>query len=83
MIDVIGYWFVFVLALQPFEEWYNCNHPSENNRLHLVCDWDEQDYINYQDIYILRKEVKEDNKIKAYYRNKHYRESIGRPKSNR
>ena len=43
MIEVMTHYLLFLIAFQPFEEYYNCLHPSPNSELvHFVCNWDEE-----------------------------------------
>jgi len=76
MPEIIIQWFMFALLLHPVEECYNCNNPSITEKLFIVCNWKEEDYYKHKDIFVLRKELKTDNKIKAHYRDKYYKESF-------
>tara|TARA_R100000781_G_C4052160_1_gene118015 strand:- start:120 stop:383 length:264 start_codon:yes stop_codon:yes gene_type:complete len=76
MIEVISNYLVFLLIFQPIEEIYTCNNPNtigvEN--LHLLCDWTKDDFIEYEGANVLKPYDANDNKIKAFYRNKWWRE---------
>ena len=66
---------MFVLFMQPIEEFHNCNNPNlvETNNIHLLCIWNEQDfYTAYTGDKILRPKRKKDNFIKAHYRRKYW-----------
>ena len=63
----------FLLAFQPFEEWYHCNHPNTISELpHFACNWKEDDFIKNGDMVFLKKEKSDDNKIKKYFRDKYW-----------
>ena len=77
MITVVSYYFMLLILLQPIEEIHNCNNPNTIGIIpHYVCDWDEDDfYTNVNGKKILRPKRKKDNKIKAYYREKYWRDN--------
>ena len=77
MITVVSYYFMLLIFLQPIEEIHNCNNPNTIGIIpHYVCDWDEDDfYTNVNGKKILRPKRKKDNKIKAYYREKYWRDN--------
>ena len=72
MPEIIRQWFIFILLFHPIEEYYNCNNPSLSEKPFIICDWEEEDYYRHEDIFVLRKELITDNKIKAIYRKKYY-----------
>ena len=77
MITIVSYYFMLLILLQPIEEIHNCNNPNTTGIIpHYVCDWDEDDfYNNVKGQKILRPKRKKDNKIKAYYRAKYWRDN--------
>ena len=69
------YYLVIGLFFHGIEEIYTCNNPNTlgNEQLHVLCDWEDKDFIVYPDgRRILRPKRKKDNFIKAYYRRKHW-----------
>ena len=78
MISVMGHYLCFMIfIIHPIEELHNCNNPNtlSSNAPNFVCDWDDQDFINYPDgKRRLRPKRKADNRIKAHYRNKHHKD---------
>ena len=64
---------LFLMAFQPLEEYYNCLHPNLVSELpHIVCEWEEEDFIKVGKKTILRKEREEDNKFEAWGRRKYW-----------
>ena len=64
---------LFLIAFQPFEEYYNCLHPSPNSELiHFVCDWDKDDFVKLDDTIFLKKTKEDDNPIKKRARQKYW-----------
>ena len=69
------YYFIMMLFFHSVDEIYTCNHPNtiSEDSLHLLCDWEDKDFITYPDgKRILRPARRKDNFIKAYYRRKHW-----------
>lgn len=77
MIDIMSYYILTLILFQPIEEIHNCNNPNLIGIVpHYVCVWDEDDfYTNINGQQILRPKRKKDNKIKAYYREKYWRDN--------
>ena len=77
MIDVMSNYLFALIIFQPIEELHNCNKPNLIGIVpHYVCVWDEDDfYTNINGQQILRPKRKKDNKIKAYYREKYWRDN--------
>ena len=70
---MLEYYLYFLLAFQPFEEWYHCNHPNTSSELlHFACNWKEDDFIKNGDMVFLKKEKSDDNKIKKHFRDKYW-----------
>ena len=68
------YYLVISLFFHGVEEIYTCNNPNTlgNEQLHILCDWEDKDFIDYPDgRRKLRPKRKKDNMIKSYYRRKH------------
>ena len=68
------YYLVISLFFHGVEEIYTCNNPNTigNEQLHVLCDWEDKDFIDYPDgRRKLRPKRKKDNMIKSYYRRKH------------
>ena len=68
------YYLVISLFFHGVEEIYTCNNPNTlgNEQLHILCDWEDADFIDYPDgRRKLRPKRKKDNMIKSYYRRKH------------
>ena len=64
-----------MLCVHSMDEVYTCNNPNTiaQDNIHLLCDWGDEDFINYPDgRRVLRPIRKKDNIIKAYYRRKHW-----------
>ena len=77
MIEVMSYYLFTLILFQPIEEIHNCNNPNLIGIVpHYVCVWDEDDfYTNITGKQILRPVRKKDNKTKAYYRAKYWRDN--------
>lgn len=66
---------MYLLIMQPVEEFHNCNNPNliEENNIHLLCPWNEDDFYTARTgIKYLRPKRKKDNFIKSYYRRKYW-----------
>ena len=65
-----------LLLFQPIEELYTCNNPNTiDNNQQLLCNWIDQDFrVNKHGDRVLKKQNNNDNFIKAYYRNKYWRD---------
>ena len=64
---------LFLIAFQPFEEYYNCLHPSPNSELvHFVCNWDEDDFVKLDNTIFLKKVKEDDSPIKKKARYKYW-----------
>ena len=75
MIEVVSNYLVFLLLLQPIEECYNCNNPNTiGNTPHIICNWEESDFVEYRGKNYLKLENKNDNFFERYYRKKYWRE---------
>ena len=77
MIDIMSYYLFVLILFQPIEVIHNCNNPNLIGLVpHYVCVWDEDDfYTNINGQKILRPKRKKDNRIKAYYRAKYWRDN--------
>ena len=73
----MSYYLLVLLLFQPIEEIHNCNNPNLIGIVpHYVCVWEEDDfYTNITGKQILRPVRKKDNKTKAYYRAKYWRDN--------
>ena len=67
MIDVVTIYFTMILAFQPIEEIYNCNHPNTlGDAVHIVCIWTDDDFYKAKSgDRLLKPRRKADNFIKA------------------
>ena len=74
MIEVVCYYFMFLLFLQPIEEFYTCNNPNTiGNGIHLFCDWEDEDFVKWPNgDRVLKKRRLTDNFVKRHYRNKYW-----------
>ena len=75
MIQVLGHYLLFLLILQPIEEFYTCDRPNTigTELPHFFCDWEDEDFIEYAGgKRILKPRRESDNFIKRYYRNKYW-----------
>ena len=77
MIDIVATYFLVLLAFQPIEEIHNCNNPNTIGSVpHVLCVWTDKDFVALKNGgRILRPKRKADNSIKAYYREKWWREN--------
>lgn len=77
MINIMSHYLLILLLFQPIEEIHNCNNPNLIGIVpHYVCVWEEDDfYTSNKGKKILRPKRKVDNKIKAYYRAKYWRDN--------
>jgi len=69
------YYFILLVTFHSIEEIYTCNNPNTlgNENLHMLCNWNDDDFIQYPDgERLLRPKRKKDNFIKAYYRKKYW-----------
>ena len=70
---MLEYYLYFLLAFQPFEEWYHCTHPNIISELpHFACNWKEDDFINHEEMVFLKKEKSDDSKIKKHFRDRYW-----------
>ena len=72
--EIICNYFLFILLFQPIEELYNCNNPNTiGENLHLLCNWQDVDFVvNSKGNRVLKKYKQDDNFIKAHYRRKYW-----------
>ena len=66
---------MMMLFFHSIDEFYTCNNPNTiaQDNLHLLCDWEDKDFISYPDGQrTLRPNRNKDNIIKAYYRRKYW-----------
>ena len=75
MIQVLGHYLLFLLILQPIEEFYTCDTPNTIGKElpHFFCNWEDEDFIEYAGgKRILKPRRESDNFIKRYYREKYW-----------
>ena len=72
--DMFLNYLLFLIAFQPFEEYYNCAHPNVVSELpHLVCTWEEEDFIKIDKRWVLKRQRDTDNKYKAWGRKQYWK----------
>ena len=74
MIEVVGYYFAFLLFLQPIEEFYTCNNPNTiSNGIHILCEWEDADFKELPNgDRVLKRRRSTDSFVKEYYRDRYW-----------
>jgi len=75
MIEVVGYYFAFLLFLQPIEEFYTCNNPNTiSNGIHILCEWEDEDFKELPNgDRVLKRRRLTDSFVKEYYRYRYWK----------
>ena len=75
MIEVVGYYFAFLLFLQPIEEFYTCNNPNTiSNGIHILCEWEDEDFKELPNgDRVLKRRRSTDSFVKEYYRYRYWK----------
>ena len=83
MMTMLGNYLLFLVVLQPFEEYYNCLHPNlDSELLHLVCTWEEEDFEKVGKRNVLKKKRDTDNKYEAWGRKRYWKKLTNKEKNN-